>query len=202
MDRIRTRLAVPRRRPNAGGGSENDRGCLPFRWRTARRCGAANCRNVQDSQLGIARRQLPVESRPRRCHRGPSTQDCSQPIEGMVYAAVERIGSSPPSMLRGVKSMRQLFAKTGGPNAAANGSSTIRRVWKPRFCMSVTVRTSRENTNPKRRRGARQFDCGKEDGPSLTRRVSMTDHLDFGGDRREVSRLHGDSLVRSVRFLQ
>ena len=87
-------------------------------------------------------------------------------------------------MLRGVKSMRQLFAKTGGPNAAANGSSTIRRVWKPRFCMSVTARTSRENTNPKRRRGARQFDCGKEDGPSLTRRVSMTDHLDFGGDRQ------------------
>src|SRR5208283_2440618 len=90
-------------------------------------------------------------------------------------------------MLRGVKSMRQLSAKTGGPNAAANGSSTIRRVWKPRFCMSVTVKTSRENTNPKRRRGTRQFDCGKEDAPSLTRRVSMTDHLDFGGDRREVS---------------
>jgi len=54
--------------------------------------------------------------------------------------------------------------------------------------MSVTVKTSRENTNPKRRRGTRQFDCGKEDAPSLTRRVSMTDHLDFGGDRREVSR--------------
>jgi hypothetical protein len=27
-------------------------------------------------------------------------------------------------------------------------------VWKPRFCMSATVRTNRENTNPKRQRGS------------------------------------------------
>src|SRR5271166_4216363 len=69
--------------------------------------------------------------------------------------------------------MRQVFAKTGGPNAAANGSSTIRRVWKPRFCMCATVRTNRENTNPKRQGGIQQFECGKEDGPSLTRRVGI-----------------------------
>ena len=28
-------------------------------------------------------------------------------------------------------------------------------------------------TNPKRQRGMRQFYCGKEDGPSLTRRVGV-----------------------------
>jgi hypothetical protein len=29
------------------------------------------------------------------------------------------------------------------------------------------------HTNPKRQRGMRQFYCGKEDGPSLTRRVGI-----------------------------
>ena len=46
------------------------------------------------------------------------------------------------------------------------------------------------NTNPTRQRG---FCCNNTSlrltEPSLARRVSMTDHLEFGGDQREVSLL-------------
>ena len=59
-------------------------------------------------------------------------------------------------MLRGVNARRPLFAKTGGLNEVAKGSSTMRKVWKPRFCMSATVRIDRENTNPERHHGMQQ----------------------------------------------